>query len=159
MIYTIGHSNYTIEKFLGYLKENNIKVLVDVRSKPFSRHNTHFNRNALREALLEVGIGYKFGGDILGGFNDINVKHEFFIQKMYRIEKLGEEQDVAMMCSEKNPKDCHRAYKLGAYLLRKGLDVMHIHPDGLIDGQMFQDKQKSSWVDYGKVEEQTEMPI
>jgi len=33
-IFTIGHSNHTIEVFLGLLRRHDIRGLVDVRSKP-----------------------------------------------------------------------------------------------------------------------------
>ena len=32
MLYTIGHSNHSIEKFLSLLKQYNIERIVDVRS-------------------------------------------------------------------------------------------------------------------------------
>jgi uncharacterized protein (DUF488 family) len=35
-IYTIGHSNHTLENFTALLREHAIEVLVDVRSQPYS---------------------------------------------------------------------------------------------------------------------------
>ena len=39
MIFTIGHSNHPIERFLGLLREHGITTVADVRSTPASRFN------------------------------------------------------------------------------------------------------------------------
>ncbi len=43
MIYTIGHSNQTIERFLDLLSQHQITAVADVRSSPYSRRNPQFN--------------------------------------------------------------------------------------------------------------------
>jgi len=55
-IYTIGHSNHTVENLLALLREHAIEVVVDVRSQPYSRHVTHFNREPLARFLREQGL-------------------------------------------------------------------------------------------------------
>ena len=37
MLFTIGHSNLDLDHFIRLLKDNKIEVLVDVRSRPYSR--------------------------------------------------------------------------------------------------------------------------
>lgn len=44
MLYTIGHSNHSPEKFLDLLKEHDIRTLVDVRSWPSSRRWSSLSR-------------------------------------------------------------------------------------------------------------------
>lgn len=39
MIYTVGHSNHPIERFLGLLQRHGIELLADVRSMPYSRYD------------------------------------------------------------------------------------------------------------------------
>jgi len=39
MIYTVGHSNHPIERFLGLLQPHGITAVADVRSTPYSRFN------------------------------------------------------------------------------------------------------------------------
>ncbi len=57
-------------------------MLVDVRSRPYSRHNPQFDRPVLTEALAEDGIIYYWGGKILGGLNSISVNDPVFIERM-----------------------------------------------------------------------------
>lgn len=36
-LYTVGHSNHTLEKFLSLLSSHGIEVLIDTRSSPIPR--------------------------------------------------------------------------------------------------------------------------
>lgn len=55
-IYTIGHSNHGIEKFLALLEQHGIETVFDVRSQPYSRFNPQFKYRALGQALEGAGI-------------------------------------------------------------------------------------------------------
>jgi len=66
-IYTIGHSNHSIEFFLKLLSKFNIEILVDIRFHPYSRYVPHFNRENLAPVLENSGIEYVYMGDRLGG--------------------------------------------------------------------------------------------
>ncbi len=50
VIYSIGHSNHTIEEFISLLKAHGVEQLVDVRSIPKSRHNPQFNQEELKQS-------------------------------------------------------------------------------------------------------------
>jgi hypothetical protein len=69
-LYTIGHSNLSIEEFISALETHHIQVLIDVRSVPASRYSPHFNRAPLEKVLREYGIEYRFAGEYLGGRPD-----------------------------------------------------------------------------------------
>jgi uncharacterized protein (DUF488 family) len=43
-IYTIGHSNYSIEKLIDMLKTYNIDTVVDIRGTPYSKYNVQYNK-------------------------------------------------------------------------------------------------------------------
>jgi uncharacterized protein (DUF488 family) len=58
-IWTIGHSTRSIEEFISLLKENEIKLLADVRSWPGSKRYPQFNREALAKSLNAHGIRYE----------------------------------------------------------------------------------------------------
>src|SRR6185369_9573855 len=58
VVLTIGHSTRTIEEFLRLLQAHDVKVLVDVRTVPRSRHNPQFNQDSLVKSLKDVGVGY-----------------------------------------------------------------------------------------------------
>ncbi len=66
-LYTIGHSNLSKEEFTTSLRQNNIAVLIDVRSAPYSRYVPHFNKNVLEVFLKEQGFDYRYAGELLGG--------------------------------------------------------------------------------------------
>ena len=66
-IFSIGHSNHSIDKFLSLLESSKINMIVDVRSAPFSRMFPQFNQEALKKSLRENSIGYLFLGDQIGG--------------------------------------------------------------------------------------------
>ena len=57
-VYTIGHSNDSLEHFLDLLKQHEITALVDIRRFPSSRKFPHFNESNLSRALQENGIEY-----------------------------------------------------------------------------------------------------
>lgn len=47
IIYTVGHSNRSIEEFVRILKAHQIGCVADVRTIPRSRHNLQFNMERL----------------------------------------------------------------------------------------------------------------
>ncbi|MGO2610428.1 MAG: DUF488 family protein [Glutamicibacter ardleyensis] len=55
-IWTIGHSNRTLEEFTDLLKENSIKQVLDVRKLAGSDKFPHFNSDVLTESLDAMGI-------------------------------------------------------------------------------------------------------
>lgn len=129
-LFTIGHSKHTLDLFLGYLSQRGVTHLVDVRSKPYSRFSPHFNQRSLQGACSEDGINYIFKGKVLGGLTD-NPGGPMANSLDAMIPWLEERPQarVAFMCSEGNPKECHRYYWLTNYLVRKyGVPVVHMHP-------------------------------
>jgi uncharacterized protein (DUF488 family) len=153
-IFTIGHSNQTMEGFLRLLSSNRIQVLVDVRTSPYSRYSPHFSKDNLKLELKDQGIGYRFAGDYLGGRPDdpdlykngvIPDGHADYLNLVdypavatttrYRegIDKLlilAEDNRVAIMCSEGDPQQCHRHHLIAQTLIDADVEVVHIHRDG-----------------------------
>ena len=58
-IWTIGHSTRRIDDFISLLKQNEIKLLADVRAWPGSKRYPQFNKDALAESLNAHGIRYE----------------------------------------------------------------------------------------------------
>ncbi len=54
-IWTVGHSNHPLDRFLGLLRAAGVTAVADVRSAPYSRRVRHFNREPLRDALASAG--------------------------------------------------------------------------------------------------------
>ncbi len=153
-IFTIGHSNYTLEYFVELLKKFNIERLVDVRSIPSSKYIPHFNSAELSYRIENEGIEYFWLGDKLGGFRkDLLNEHgmrddeRFDLDEKYRegIEKLlrlATNRITAIMCSEEDPLKCHRHDIIAQTLINKRIpvceefdkiDVKHIRGSGTIE--------------------------
>jgi hypothetical protein len=58
VIWTIGHSDRSLETFLHLLQMHGVTLVVDVRKMPRSRHNPQFNRETLPQVLRDAGIDY-----------------------------------------------------------------------------------------------------
>jgi Uncharacterized conserved protein len=65
-LFTIGHSNLSIEAFVLLLRQHGITAVADVRSHPFSRYLPHFNQSEIKASLSSAGIQYVFLGKELG---------------------------------------------------------------------------------------------
>ena len=57
-LYTIGHSNHSLNEFLALLKAYDITHVVDIRSIPKSRHVPWSNKKSLQKSLCENNIAY-----------------------------------------------------------------------------------------------------
>ncbi|HYC34129.1 MAG TPA: DUF488 domain-containing protein [Candidatus Paceibacterota bacterium] len=123
-IYTIGHSTKPLSEFLSKLKENNIKVLVDVRSIPRSRFQPQYNEKALRESMVKEGIEYRWRGKNLGGRGE-NIDYEDTIDEIAIVAEHGGER-MCLMCSEGDYKKCHRHEMLEPSFVQRGFKVEHI---------------------------------
>lgn len=164
-IFTIGHSNHSLEKFLGLLEKQEIDVLVDVRSHPASRYAPHFNKDEIKKAAKGRGVKYLFLGRELGGrpegdeFYDKDGRVDYgrvaqsdtFREGVRRLNDGAERFRVALMCSEENPAGCHRELLVGRVLREEGVEVRHIRGTGSIQSEedhaedqlaLFQGKQE-----------------
>jgi len=145
-VYTIGHSNVEFEKFLSLL--NGIEVLVDVRSHPFSRYASPFNKESIKRGVESAGIEYLFMenedvGNVLGGRpNDDNcyekgkiiyrqiMKKVWYKEAISALIELASKKGTVIMCSEEDPYKCHRHHLIAQSLLKEGITVFHIRGNG-----------------------------
>jgi len=149
-IYSIGHGNKKFEDFVIELKSFGIQYLLDIRSKPFSKWNPQFNQNELKFKLEENGIKYVFVGDTLGGLPDDRScydyegkvvydfikEKDFFKDGLERLTNANEKQiNLAIMCSESKPEECHRSKLIGQELLKKKISLKHIVSEKLVKSQ------------------------
>jgi uncharacterized protein (DUF488 family) len=146
-VFTIGHGRRTIEEFTSLLSRNEISILIDVRSYPYSRFNSQFRQSNLQISLNNAGITYLWLGKQLGGrpenpnlYN--NGKLDYVAIKNTIIFKSGIQQvlrfaheniKVTLMCSESDPNDCHRKHLLANELSSGGVTVLHINKVGNIE--------------------------
>ncbi len=148
-IFTIGHSNHGLEKFIALLKDNLIEIVVDIRSRPYSRFASRFNKASIKDTLHEHGVRYLYLGDRLGGKPDDSRFYDSEGHVVYAyiaetpgfrdgIERLvrGSIQfRIALMCSEENPLNCHRYHLVSRSLEKRGIQVVHVRGDGMLQSQ------------------------
>lgn len=145
-IFTIGHSNLEIGKFVALLKQHGIQAIADVRSSPYSQYNPQFNRELLQKSLQEHGVAYVFLGQELGarrserecyleGRADYALISQApaFKRGIERVTQGAAKMRVALMCAEKDPIDCHRCILVTPHLRQQGLQVLHILSDGSLE--------------------------
>lgn len=142
VLFTIGHSNHSLEQFFTLLKRHGIETVADVRSQPYSRL-PHFQQDELARALKADGIGYLFLGRELGArrteaecYSDGQAQYDKiaatkpFQEALQRLVGEAKRSPVAMMCAEKEPLDCHRTILICRHLRNSGLAIKHILADG-----------------------------
>jgi uncharacterized protein (DUF488 family) len=146
-VWTIGHSNRTLDEFVSLLTGNGIDVLVDVRSAPHSRRFPHFGKSALTTGLRHHGIDYRWRGDRLGARHedpallDAEGTVDFArvagwgpfrseLANLLREARRGER--IALCCAERDPLDCHRAV-LVARRLAVHAGIRHIFDADRVD--------------------------
>ena len=146
VIFTVGHSNHSLDGFLALLSKHRVAAVADVRSVPYSRFSPHFSRDALAAALKNRAIGYVYLGRELGGRPDDPVcyeegrvsyeriaRTERFRSGLARVADTAARGRVALMCAEKEPLDCHRTLLVARALAGKGVSVAHILADGTLE--------------------------
>ena len=148
-IWTVGHSNHTLEYFIELLRTHAIEVVADVRSTPFSRRHPHFNRERVKAALAGAGAGIDYlslGAELGARSPDrgcYDAAGRVIYEKLAQTEAFKAGLDkviaeaanrrVAVMCAEKDPLSCHRTILITPRLLARGLTVMHILGDATIE--------------------------
>ena len=147
-IFTVGHSNLGIERFIGLLFENKISVVADVRSMPYSKFAPQFNREVLIAALGRAGIKHLFLGGELGArrsepecyvggkavYELIARTRRFQDGLRVLVERVRRDR-IALLCAEKDPVTCHRAILVCRHLRPFNLTISHILEDGRTESQ------------------------
>lgn len=147
-LYSIGHSNVPTARLIALLEQHAIATLCDVRSKPYSRYNPQFNREALADSMLSAGIAYRYFGDTLGGMPDAAelrsadgaladydriAQSAGFRRGLEELIALGTRAPTAFMCGEADYHTCHRHKLITPALLERGVAVLHIMADGSLE--------------------------
>jgi len=147
VIWTIGHSNHSFARFAELLRGEGVEFVVDVRSYPYSRIAPQFNREALSAALRRTGVRYLFLGEELGGrpareedydeqghaLYGCMAEQPAFRVAVQRLLTGCRERRVALLCSEGQPRECHRRLLVGKVLTEQGVQLRHILPSGVVE--------------------------
>lgn len=139
-IYTIGHGNKSIDVFLEEIDFFNINYLIDIRSRPYSKYNSQYNKGIFEITLTENDVKYVYLGDILGGLPEDKTcytndhvdytklaNNKSFKLGLNRLIVANQKQiKIAIMCSESKPEECHRSKLIGEELRKHGIIINHI---------------------------------
>jgi len=145
-VFTVGHSNHTAEYFISLLAKHGVTALADVRSAPHSRFSPQFGKERIRRSLKDAGIKYVFLGRELGArtndptcYQDGQVRYdrlartELFRDGIERVVVGCASESVALMCTERDPLDCHRTLLVARSLVERGFHVDHILADATLE--------------------------
>jgi uncharacterized protein (DUF488 family) len=146
-VFTVGHSNHDPEPFLALLAQHGIRTIVDVRSTPSSRYVPHFGRDPLCRLLEGVRLRYVWLGDLLGGRPDdpdcygsdgqidyaAVARQPWYQEGVDMLLREVVAAPTAILCSEEDPRRCHRHRLIEPSLRARDAIVLHIRREGTLE--------------------------
>ena len=145
-ILTVGHGDLPIERLIGNLRDADVARVVDVRSVPYSRRHPQFNAAAVERAVCEAGIEYEWEPALGGRPSDPALMtdgkpdydrmaaEDAFREAIDRLVGSSEHKRTALMCSEGDPRQCHRWLLVAPALIERGVEVRHLLKHGAVVG-------------------------
>jgi uncharacterized protein (DUF488 family) len=133
--FTIGYAGRKTEEILALLKQHGVRTLVDIRQNPVSMYRPELSKGNLAKLLEQNDMCYvhvpRFGvprdirakaietgsRDVIWTWYDANVIASFLSLHSFL---NGFEHPVALMCTEIDPRECHR-HRLALALEAMGL--------------------------------------
>jgi uncharacterized protein (DUF488 family) len=162
-LFTVGHSNHPIERFLELLRRHDIAAVADVRSRPYSRFVPHFSKERLQRILEEEGVGYLYLGRELGGKPPrgevpspapdygSRIRQPDFRAGIGRLLEAAGRRRTAMMCRERDPLDCHRLHLICRHVAPLVSQIQHILPNGELEPQAATERRLLARADTGEL--------
>jgi uncharacterized protein (DUF488 family) len=144
VIYTIGHSNHSIDYFVELLNTFSINSLVDVRTIAASAYNPQYNKEPLSNYLKQKEIQYQHFAEEFGArqtdptlldeegkvdFEKVRKAVSFNKGVEQLLAKIANGETIALMCSESEPFECHRFSMISIALEQQGFEVKHVLKD------------------------------
>lgn len=154
VVYTLGYWGRDPNDFMGLLRLLRVELVVDIRRWPSSRYSSFYNKDVLEKSLGEVGVGYVWLGEELGGYRRLGVDviddgsarcfksmgftayAQYMLnspkarEALARLEEEVKKKKTVIICREARPWACHRKL-VSDWLLHRGLKVVHVLDPGL----------------------------
>jgi uncharacterized protein (DUF488 family) len=73
-------------------------------------------------------------------FNKIESK-QWYTDSINSLIEISKNKNIAIMCSEENPEECHRGYIITRSLINRNIEVMHIRGDRSCQNAYIYNKQ------------------
>lgn len=155
-IYTLGHSNYSMERLIDMLNHFHINCVVDIRGTPYSKYNVHFDKEAIQYTLRKAGFTYIYMAEEFAakrpnkvsynseGYSDFEkvVKEEAFARGVERITNgLKKGYRIVLLGAMQDPIRCHRSILVGRELEKLNFNVIHILDDYSTVNQRYIDQR------------------
>jgi uncharacterized protein (DUF488 family) len=148
-LYTVGHSSLDFPRFAKLLEKAQVGLLVDVRSRRYSGRFPQFSQPGFEQLLKGCGVSYLFLGEELGGRPDDpdvyrssgmvdyrsrrrSYAFQAGLERLLRELELG---NLALMCAEEDPLECHRFLMICPELAKLDIRPVHIRRDSRFDSQ------------------------
>ena len=174
-LFTVGHSQHDVNYFISLLNQYNIDYILDVRSIPYSKYAEQYNKENISISLNSANIKYISMGKYFGArpqnkelyhnegyldFEKVRESKDFNKGIENVMVGLNQGHNIALMCTEKEPIDCHRAILVARAFEMHMVYTKHILPNGEILTQQqlneqllqkyFPDRAQLSLFTYGK---------
>lgn len=141
-IFTIGYESATVAEFIAALTAAGVQRVIDVRALPLSRR-PGFSKTPLKGALAEARIDYvhlKALGTPADGRAAARAGRHCDLERIYagqlqlpeamaqagQMMALAQEKPSALLCFEREPRNCHRQLLLDA--VAAYAEVVHLYP-------------------------------
>ena len=142
-VFTVGHSNRSLDQLVDLLRLHRIGLVVDVRRSPWSRRHPWFDRDGIASALTGVGIDHLWL-EGLGGrrsrrprsphtawpeagfaaYADHLESEEFRLAAESLLERAAG-TTTTVLCAERRWELCHRRV-ISDWLTVRGITVEHL---------------------------------
>jgi uncharacterized protein (DUF488 family) len=159
-LFSVGHSNNSIDRFVALLGNAGVNAVADVRSTPYSRFCPWFSRNNLQAHLKAAGIAYLSYGEALGGrpgsaslYSEGAADYEAMAQTpvfqsgLDRLQNDMAQHRICLMCAEREPLDCHRCLLVARALAGRGVAIGHILHDGAVEPHAATEQRLLQWAE------------
>lgn len=149
-IFTLGHSNYEMNRLINMINYYKINCIVDIRGIPYSKYNTQYNKDVIEKTLKDLGYIYLYMAKEFGakreskesyneeGYADFEkvAKEDVFLKGINRL-KVGcnKGYKIVLLGAMQEPIRCHRSILCGKELVKYGFVINHILDDYTIASQ------------------------